>query len=211
MPGYTSPDCLPYFVGSDSPCLNTGSQCDPSTVWCDFATIAEAKLDAYDAVAAAAASPPLAWVETLEPFDVVIGSTTEVTVPFDTVRADTANMVDLDANNSGFTITRSGLYLIFGYLYGRFDTAAANAGDLSLVIEFNPNLFVFGSNSFFQLDAQSTAAIDLSQVSVPIHGMYGLQAGQTLTAQINRGGVSNDFFTITQASMGAAWMGDLPA
>lgn len=210
MVAYTHPDCLPYFEGTDSPCLNTGTVCDPSSVWCDFAEAVEATLNTFDEVASVATSPPIAWVETTTPFNVVIGSGTDETPPFDTVRVDTANMVNLDVSNSGFTITRSGLYMVFGYLFGTLDLIGGTSAALDMTIEFTPNLSLYGAGSIITLDGDGIAPLDGAQVTVAIHSVVPLAAGQTLVAQINRSGVSGDIFTITQATLGAAWMGELP-
>lgn len=209
MVAYTAPDCLPYPEGTDSPCLNTGTVCEPSNVWCDLAEAVETRLSALDETANLATFPPIAWVETNTSFTVTIGGG-DVVAPFDTVRVDTADMVNLDADNTGFVITRSGLYAVFGYLFATFDTAGGSSGSLALNLEFVPNVFTYGVSSVTEIAAETFAPLDLAQTSVSVHSVVPLSAGQRVVAQIFRSGVANDFFTVTQASMGAAWVGNLP-
>lgn len=122
MVAHTTQFCLPYFESTDSPCLNTGTVCEPSSVWCDLVTAIETQLTAFDEIIGRTASAlPIAQVS-YEPgmtdAPVVVG-----TVPFDIVDADTDQMVDLDVF-AGIIPRRNGVYHIDATaLYG---TVAAN-------------------------------------------------------------------------------------
>jgi hypothetical protein len=208
MVAYTSPDCLPYFEGTDSPCLNTGTLCEPSTVWCDFAAIVEGRLDEFDAVVESTiTSTPIAWVETTTPVVFTVGSS-DVEVPFTTIRIDTDEMVDLDANNNGFTINTDGLYTVFSYAFGTTNTSGSSISS-NLDIDFIPNMSVypFSFNSLFV--NRDTQVQDTTQ-AVNIHFTVPLFAGQFVTCTISGGGVVNDTITYSKVSLGVAWMGGLP-
>lgn len=121
MVAYTQNFCLPVFEGSDSPCLNTGTVCDPSTLWCDFAAAVEAQLAQFDSILGRTAlALPIAFVA-YEP-DVAVAVTDQI--PFDTVNIDTDQMVDLDVF-AGVTPRRNGIYLIDTLV--RYTTAIDNA------------------------------------------------------------------------------------
>jgi hypothetical protein len=110
MVAYTTDFCLPYLEGSDTLCLNTGTVCDPSSVWCDLAALVEAQLDALDAVVARTGDAiPLARVSYRPDDPTLVGS--QVIFPFDTVDVDTDNMVDL-TTYPGVVPNRNGVYSI---------------------------------------------------------------------------------------------------
>lgn len=112
MVAYSSTYCLPCLEGSDSPCTNTGTVCDPSTVWCDLVNIVEAQLNPIDTlISRTATAIPLASVTGSE----AVG-TFPVEVGFDTVLFDTDNMVNLDANPTIVTPQRDGVYMVYGRL-----------------------------------------------------------------------------------------------
>jgi hypothetical protein len=110
MVAYTSNYCLPCLEGSDSPCLNTGTVCEPSNVWCDLVNIVETQLNSMDSV--------IARTQAAIPLASVTGNTAETfspaTVIWDTVEYDTDNMVNLSADATAIIPTRSGLYMAFG-------------------------------------------------------------------------------------------------
>lgn len=211
MVAYTTPDCLPYFTVDDSPCLNTGTLCDPSTVWCDFAALVDAQLDAFDEVVdRAATSVPLAWVETTTPYQTPVG--TLFPVPFDTVRVDTANMVDLDLNSSAITVTRSGLYLVDAYATGIYDRLGASTGATRLTVQFVPGSTIpLGSGAATILFSSNRAmGFDLEQMSPAIQGVIPLAAGTVVVASTTSSGVSTDVLIFSKVMMSLAWTGDLP-
>jgi len=106
MVAYTPDLCLPYFESTDSPCLNTGTVCDPSTVWCDLIALVEANLTAADSIIdRTAAAIPLASISYNPDTPVVINGV----IPFDIVNMDTDNMVDLSVT-AGIVPVRNGIY-----------------------------------------------------------------------------------------------------
>lgn len=210
MVAYTAPDCLPYLESGDSLCLNTGTVCDPSTVWCDFASAVEAKLVAFDdVVARTATSVPIAWVETLTPFTDTVNLINEP-VPFDTVRIDTDSMVDLSVNPSGVKINTSGLYMIFGYLLGTTNTTVGNSAELKMAIELLPNSIDYGAATINDIDHDYEQALGSVLMTPGVHMVLPIAAGQTVFASTGGGGFANDVHTITQASLGVAWLGEMP-
>jgi len=110
----TADFALPYQECSDSPCGDPRSPCDFSTLWCDFVGLVEDQLVLGDDVTArTAAAVPLAVIHYEPTVPVAIAAS----IPFDTVLADTDNMVDLTVF-PGITPSRNGRYLID--LYVRF-------------------------------------------------------------------------------------------
>ena len=209
MVAYTTPDCLPYFTGSDSPCVNTGTICDPSTVWCDFAELVDAELDGFDdVVARAATSVPMAWIETTTPFQYTTGTT--LAAPFDTVRVDTDNMVDLDANPSAINVTRSGLYQLTAYATGVWDRIGVNTGAARMIVFVNPVTLVMGLATASNYSCDRALYLDLEVVSPAIQVTLALVAGQVLTASFSGSGVTTDVNTYSKAMMALTWVGDLP-
>lgn len=134
MVAYTHPDCLPFFECTDSPCLNTGTVCEPSTVWCDMADQMEIVLNSFDSTAQrTGAGVPFAKVAMNN------GQTTTATIPtsqqvfWDTVVLDNDNMVNLDADNAYVKINRPGIWWIELYVTGTPGTAVGNEMSSSIV------------------------------------------------------------------------------
>ena len=208
MVAYTSPDCLPYFEGTDSPCVNTGTVCEPSTVDCDFAAAVEAKLDEFDDIVAVVSNPPMAWIETFNPMVVTVGTLSDDPVIFDTVRVDSDNMVNLDENPSAITITRTGLYHIF--LYCRALTVLGGANFLNLVFSTNTGrastLPTFPQNS---VTADQAIQINGQEIAPQVSMVTYFQAGQVITGLLNANGITSDAVATIKIGMGVAWLGDL--
>lgn len=114
MVAYTQDFCLPYFEGTDSPCVDTGAPCAPSTVWCDMAArIDEAFTGFDDTIDRAVESFPYAQVAISDvPFQISTGTSTAVQrlVLWDTVVGDSDGMVDLNVDPASINLRRSGLW-----------------------------------------------------------------------------------------------------
>lgn len=97
---------LPYAEGSDAPC-------DINETLCEFAEAVEAVLDSIDEVVDRTVDTvPMVQVKLTAPLTTVsAGGSTVITVPFDTISFDTANMVNLSANPYLITLPRQGRYL----------------------------------------------------------------------------------------------------
>lgn len=110
MVAYTPDFCLPYLEGSDSPCLNTGTVCDPSSAWCDLIGLVESQLDVFDSIAARTGSAvPLAKIRFTPP--VPIDPTLyPQSIPFDIIDIDTDNMVNFDVQPAAIVPNRNGIY-----------------------------------------------------------------------------------------------------
>lgn len=138
MVAYTSPDCLPYYECTDSPCLNTGTVCEPSNVFCDMTALLEVILNDFDdTVARTATGVPFAKVarsaeqvmslDDVQPF---------MQVAWDTVVVDNDNMVSLDTDNIYVKINRPGIWWIELYVAGipNNNIAGSNFSELASYI-----------------------------------------------------------------------------
>lgn len=113
MVAHTPTFCLPCFEGTDSPCLNTGTVCDPSTLWCDLVNILEGEFNSIDELLGRTVTAiPMASVTGTR----IVDQSFPGTVIWDTVEYDTDNMVNLDVNATIVTPQRSGVYMVFGYV-----------------------------------------------------------------------------------------------
>lgn len=125
MVAYTPDFCLPYLEGSDSPCLNTGTVCDPSSAWCDAMNLVEAQLNAFDDIGARTGTAiPMAKITFIPP--VPIDPTTyPFAIPFDIIEIDTDNMVNFEVQPAAIVPNRNGIYEVS--LVVTTETVAANA------------------------------------------------------------------------------------
>lgn len=215
MVAYTTPDCLPYFNGSDAPCLNTGSVCDPSTVWCDQARLIEDKLTAFDEVVARTAeSVPIAWIESTIPVAYVIGVVgSEVQPLYDTVRVDTDNMVNLDEYGIGFTFNRTGIYTLWGWLEGVVATNLGAGQSMSgrFSVEQTPFNNIYGLAGVNEITTSWETFVNDVPIRANLHHVLPVTGvGQRLLSNLSFSGITNDAVVITSLHIGAAWMADLP-
>lgn len=142
MVAYSSTFCLPCLEGTDSPCTNTGTVCEPSTVWCDLVNAVEDfLLPISGLVSRTATTVPLASITGNE----VVFPSSPVTIVFNTVEYDTDNMVNLDADPTVITPQRDGMYLVYGRvitptepvpLDGFIHTLTITSGTDSVVAEY---------------------------------------------------------------------------
>lgn len=210
MVAYTSPDCLPYFECTDPLCVNTGSLCEPSTVWCDFATAVEAKLDEFDAVAQrTAVTVPMVWLETSVPLVTTAGVGSSFPVAFTSVVVDTDNMANLDENNNGFTIVTPGLYEILFYAIGLTETAGSNISSLPS-IRFTPSNVAYAPVSQNELTMDFNVQVDDVIVTPQIQQVLPLQAGQLASTVLDISGTNPNTITYSYIMVSATWIGDLP-
>lgn len=209
MVAYTSPDCLPYWEGSDSPCTNTGTLCEPSTVDCDFAAAVEVKLDQFDAVVAVLESPPIAWVERLAGMTVVVDTIEDEPVVFDRVRIDTANMVNLDSRPSSITITRTGFYAVFAYARASTQMTPGNLIELALTTTAVP---VLVNNPLTDTTPTISQAINLNDVQIAPGVQYPTyyENGQVVSLLLNCSGATGAQVITSKIGFGISWLGDAP-
>jgi hypothetical protein len=122
MVAYTSPDCLPYYECTDSPCLNTGTVCEPSNVFCDLTALVEDILNTFDSsLGRTATAVPFAKVaRTAEQVESVLAGNLvrAFQVQWDTVLMDNADMVNLDSDNLYVKINRPGIWWVELYMIG---------------------------------------------------------------------------------------------
>lgn len=131
MPASTLIYGLPYQVGSDPPCFGPGTGCDNlESIWCDFAAIVEAQLDAVDdVVARTATSIPMAGIKLAFPDGQANPSGLPPAgniIPFDTVMFDTDNMVQQDDDGFFITPRRNGVYLVVVNMFFRAPVGGAS-------------------------------------------------------------------------------------
>lgn len=139
MVAYSSAFCLPCFEAADSPCVNTGTTCEPSTVFCDLVNIVERELNGLDAtIARTTTAIPLASVTG------VLGTsdTVPVTVQFDTVEYDTDNMVNLDQDPTVISPTRDGFYVVFAEVITNAEAAPVDGFERKITVYSDLNQFV---------------------------------------------------------------------
>lgn len=215
MVAYTTPDCLPYFEGTDAPCLNTGTVCDPSTVWCDFAELVEARLTSFDEVIARTAeSVPMAWVESTVPTTYVIGTVgSEVQPLYDVVRIDTDSMVNLDEYGVGFTFNQTGIYMLWGWMEGITSTNLGAGQSMSgtFSIEQTPFTNLYGAAGVNEITTSWETFVNDVAIKANIHTVLPVTAaGQQMLSNLGFSGITNDSVTITSMHIGAIWMADLP-
>lgn len=209
MVAYTSPDCLPYWEGTDSPCVNTGTLCEPSTVDCDFAVAVEAKLDSFDEVVSVIESPPMAWVERLAGMTVITDTLADEPVVFDRVRIDTANMVNLDSEPSAITITRTGFYTVFVFVRGTTLTTPGNFIELQVITTALPSLV---NNVLTDTTPTISQSINLNDVQLAPGVQYPTyyENGQVVSLLLNTSGNTGDRVITSKIGFGIAWLGDAP-
>ena len=120
MVAYTLPDCLPYFECTDSPCLNTGTVCEPSTVFCDLADKLETIVTGFDlTVNRTATGVPFAKVALTSPqVQPVTSGTFAFRINWDAVLADNDDMVNLDSDAQFVKINRPGIWWVELYVSG---------------------------------------------------------------------------------------------
>lgn len=134
MVAYTTPDCLPYFQCSDSACLNTGTTCEHSTVFCDLVNLLDTRLTGFANI--------VARTNTAIPFAKVArtsNQTIDTNTPgydnriiWDTVLADNYDMVDLTANPKEIRIPEAGLWLATAYVNGFPSVVVSNLFTVSI-------------------------------------------------------------------------------
>lgn len=221
MVAYTQEYCLPYFEGTDSPCVDTGGVCAPSTVWCDMAARIDEAFTAFDeTINRAVDSFPYAQVAVSDtPLIFDTGNSTGVNhlVLFDTVVGDSDGMVDLTIDPSTVNLRRSGiwnLHLILDWQallaasVMQIDVINPGAPKISMTINQifrewveavpSPDIFdatVLGVSSIVDMYYQ----VDVSTGPVP------LQIQLTLS-----GPASDNVATVAVCQFSTRWVADLP-
>lgn len=137
MVAYSANFCLPCMEGTDSPCVNTGSLCEPSTPFCDTANILEQQLNLIDSIIGrTTVSIPMASVLTSgdsqpgDPFE------------WEIVDYDTDNMVDLDANASVITPQRDGIYMFSAQVITQLGAPAPFDGSEAYIEVYSGSTFL---------------------------------------------------------------------
>lgn len=220
MVAYTHPDCLPFFECTDSPCLNTGTVCEPSTVWCDMADQMEIVLNSFDSTAQrTGAGVPFAKVAMNNGQTSTANTPTSLQVIWDTVLMDNDNMVNLDADAQYVKINRPGIWWIELYVAGLpgSNNAGNNGNELTSAIIQRPTTVLSSSTAQW---IQNLLAVQPSTVqnrmahSVQVTPTFlatnsTLDVGALVTATGNF--VADSFLTISYAEMTLYWTAESTA
>lgn len=211
MVAYTSPDCLPYFECTDSPCLNTGTVCEPSTVFCDLTALLEVRLNAFDVIVARTA--------TAVPFAKAARTATQTinmnipeysrSVRFDTVLADNDDMIDLDVDNRFIFINRPGLWEFEAYFAGSPPNTVGNVIETAIT-EGGSGIITFESEAdttWRDGIVYTRMAYTTSVTQADIDLVGGFVVG--LSADMFIGTVGAGIITINYAELTAYWVADL--
>jgi len=183
---------LEYQTGSDRPC-------DAPEVWCNFAQSVEDQLDIIDtSMSTSIVTVPQFAVSvaggfTLSPADLV---------PFDTVLADTANIVDLSSNKYTFRLPMAGRWFLY---------YQASISYASFLVAFTLRIGNFPALSTSESFYTSEVDYSTTNTANPIFAgtgqmvyypddatSIGLNVGTTDPANVN-----------FSAILGGFWMGDL--
>lgn len=208
MVAYTSPDCLPYFEGSDNVCVNTGTLCEPSTVMCDMAALVEAKLDGFDAlVARIGTTTPMAWVTR----DVVLRVSSQFRTAWTAAVVDTDNMVNLDIDPYIIRFNTSGLYQLF-YSFRGLSTIGV-PGDVLVVgssVDVSSAAPYPGVGPNFY-DASAASNASNQYLTISASAVWPFTAGQSISlSSFQMSGTVGDGAVWSAIGMGVAWLGELP-
>lgn len=220
MVACTSQYNIPYLQGTDSLCANTGTLCEPSTVWCDMAAILDGVFTAFDEVVASSIdSFPYAEVAvTTTPFTLTTGSASLVSqlVTWDTVVGDSDNMVDLTANANTVTLRRSGIWNLRLSCVWRSSLADAQL-TVSLGHPGAPKLTaIFSSEVETWVEAVADPGtivgglMGLSNVLDQLYLVNTATGTVPLTITLGLFGAAPQTATIEQIALSLRWVAELP-
>lgn len=207
MVAYTSPDCLPFFECTDSPCLNTGTECEPSTVFCDLTALLDAKFLAFETTTlrTSVAIPIFKVARTAQQIiDTNIAGVSDQ-IEWDTVLADNENMVNLDVDPTVARIDRAGLWQFELYLFG---FPPQTSGNILIAALDNGGTTGFGSDSAMWRTGQSaytrlSFGREITQASLDSTGPFTVGASASFT-----GTTGNGLITIEYAELTGFWFGE---
>lgn len=209
MPGYTTPDCLPYFLCTDDPCLNTGTVCEPSTVFCDFTALLDTKISAIDNIIGRTATAiPLAKVARNSVFTIDTNVVNyDARIVWDTVVEDNNDMVDLELNPRAITVHTPGIYMVSGYAIGAPPNTVNNifyiylgTGTGSFTTQAS-TLWLGGTNPETIANQQLVTQFNIDTFS----GVYPF----SLLADF-QGTVGTGIVTVNYAELTVYWVADVP-
>lgn len=189
MPTCTPIYGLEYTVGSDRPC-------DQGSTWCDFAATVESNLSRLEGIVDRT-------VDTI-PFAHIQASVSQVIqgngrVSFDTVLADTENMVDLSNDSTLITIKRTGTWCFsFSATVPTRGSGAIGQAAFSSATAADGWVDNGATSPYFP----SFSAV-IRVVTVP--SLFGDVTTPALVRISCSSGVPT---TVTAASLTVAWMGD---
>lgn len=208
MVAYTSPDCLPYFECTDSPCLNTGTTCEPSTVWCDLTALLEPRLNAFDDIRARTATAvPFAKVARFaQQFINVSVVNYDSLIQFDTVLADNDNMVDLDTDNRYVVIHRPGIYHYEVYMAG-FPPPVVDNGFATRLSQGTGSSFASSETMWRSGVVYNRLAFTRNITQASIDAFGGFNMG--VTADLYTGSLGSGIVTVNYCEMTVYWVADL--
>lgn len=207
MVAFTAPDCLPYFQCTDSPCLNTGTTCEPSTVWCDLTALLEPRLNVFDATLARTnVAVPFAKVArfAVQTINTNVAEYDNL-VQFDSVLADNANMVDLDVDSRFIMLNRPGTYWLEGYMAG-FPSPVVDNGFLTAISQGGGSQLTSAQTMWRSGVVYNRVAHTLALSQTTINSIGSLNIG--MAADRYTGPVGNGIVTVNYCELTAFWTAD---
>lgn len=210
MPGYTSPDCLPYFLCTDSPCLNTGTECEPSTVFCDLIALVDTKLtEVDDIIGRTTTAVPFAKVARNATFTSNNGiAGYDSRIVWDTVVEDNFNMVDLDANSKAILVRTPGLYVTSVYVVGTPPPTVSNI--LNVYVGTQVGTFDAQCDSLWRSGTTYNNLVLQRQITDFDINVAHQGAFPVSTIVDFQGTIGTGIVTVTYAEMTVYWFGDVP-
>lgn len=211
MVAYTSPDCLPYFECSDSACLNTGTACEHSTVFCDLVALLDTRLTGFaNVVARTNTAIPFAKVARTSNQEIdtnVVGYDNRVI--WDTVLADNFDMVDLTANPKEINIPEAGLWLVTGYVNGFPSVVVSNIFQMSL--GSGVGTFQVEQDSLYRGNFTSNYNNAVSQFELTPFQLAANGGKFPISMLVDLSGTIGDgIVTVQSAEMTVYWIGETP-
>lgn len=222
MVAYTAEFCLPYFEGSDSPCVDTGEICAPSTVWCEMAAKINDALVAFDVeIDRAVASFPYAQVAVSEvpfTFSSGVSNSAEMVVTWDTVVGDSDGMVNLGVDPTTVNLRRSGIWNLSCIAVMRNTIDNSNLR-VQLVHPGIPGITVFSSAvERTWVDPVPSPGVDF------LGSVLGLSVAMDMFCEVDASaggvplqielevfaGVGDHIVTVEVCRFSARWVADLP-
>lgn len=213
MVAYTTPDCLPFFEGTDSPCLNTGTVCDPSTVWCDLAELLDAKFTAWDGVLnRTVVSYPIAQVRRTTPVTVSLGNLDSFPITWEEVVQDSNDLVDLALDPQTIYVRRPGVWV---YHFTAVVSAATASRGLTLRVDSSVATAVVGGHTTW-VQALTGPPVNLEGVAMMSDQTFVVTAADlsSVSAVSLRASLTNILatdITVYEATASVYWTAEVPS
>jgi hypothetical protein len=193
--------------------VNTGTVCEPSTVWCDLAELLDARFSSWDSVLdRTVVSYPIAQVKRTTPVTVSMGGLDSFPVVWEEVVRDSNDMVNLTLDSESVFIRRPGIWV---YHFTATVSAATASRSLNLRVDSSiPSVVASGHATWVQAVPTPPANFD---------GMAMMSDQEFLVTEADLAGVSEISLraqltnnlatdvTIYEATASVYWTAEVPA